>query len=443
MMTVSLTAENRRTVEELVSLWPSLSASEQLQTFAALDDAEATDLFLALHTREQAEFLMAVAPPARRLWARLLAPDDAADVLQELEEEQRAAVLEALDGTTRAQVQGLLAFSADAAGGLMNPRYAVLRPELSTDQALAYLRRQEREREDAIYYVYVLDNEQRLVGVLSLRDLLRAPGDRKVGEVMRREVISVPSSMDQEEVAKLIARYDLLAVPVVDADGHMKGIVTIDDVVDVVNEEATEDIQKLGGTEALDAPYLNVSFWEMIRKRAGWLTVLFVGEMFTATAMAYFEDEISKAVVLALFIPLIISSGGNSGSQASTLIVRALGVGDVKLTDWKRVLVRELASGLVLGTILAVIGFARILVWPTRESLYGPHYMLIGASVAISLLGVVLWGTLSGSMLPFILRRLRFDPASASAPLVATLVDVTGLVIYFSVASTILRGTLL
>ena len=257
---------------------------------------------------------------------------------------------------------------------------------------------------------------------------------------MTRDPLRVTESTDQEEVAGMIARHDLLALPVVDAENRMKGVVAIDDVIDVLAEEATEDIQKMGGSEALDAPYLHTPFREMVRKRAGWLTVLFVGEMLTATAMGHFEGEIARAVVLALFIPLIISSGGNSGSQASTLIVRALGTGEVKLRDWWRVLRREMASGLTLGLILGVIGFLRIVLWPSREVAYGPHYFAVATSVAVSLLGVVLWGAVAGAMLPFLLRRVGFDPASASAPLVATLVDVTGLVIYFSVASALMGG---
>ena len=234
-----------------------------------------------------------------------------------------------------------------------------------------------------------------------------------------------------------------MAVPVVDAEGRIKGIVTVDDIVDVVREEATEDIQKIGGTEALDAPYLDVGCVEMLRKRAGWLTVLFVGELLTATAMAYYEDRIARAVVLALFIPLIISSGGNAGSQATTLVIRAMGMGEVRLRDWWRVFRREFGTGLALGVILGAIGLLRVLLWPARDELYGEHYLLIGYTLSLSLVGVVLWGALAGSMLPFLLRRLGFDPASASAPFVATLVDVTGLVIYFSVATALLTGTVL
>jgi magnesium transporter len=281
------------------------------------------------------------------------------------------------------------------------------------------------------------------VGVVSFRQLFEAPGSMKVRDLMQTEVVTVSEQMDQEDVGLLFAKHSLLAIPVVDADGHMKGVVTVDDIVDVVQEEATEDIQKIGGMEALDEPYLDIGLFRMIRKRAGWLSALFISETLTATAMGYYEHEIARAVVLALFIPLIISSGGNSGSQASTLVVRAMALGEVRLRDWWRVMRREFAAGLALGSILGLIGLLRILLWPTRAALYGEHYVLVAITVACSLVGVVLWGTISGSMLPLIMRRLGFDPASASAPFVATLVDVTGLVIYFTLASVILHGTLL
>jgi len=234
-----------------------------------------------------------------------------------------------------------------------------------------------------------------------------------------------------------------MAVPVLDELGRIQGIVTVDDIVDVVREEATEDIQKIGGTQALDAPYLDVSLGEMVRKRASWLTVLFVGQLLTATAMAHYEGALARALVLAIFIPLVISSGGNSGSQASTLVIRAMAMEQVRLRDWWRVLQREIAAGLLLGMILGAIGFLRVLLWPSRADVYGPHFVLVGATVSVSLIWIVMWGAIAGSMLPFLLRRLGFDPASASAPFVATLVDVTGLVIYFSIATLLLSGTLL
>jgi magnesium transporter len=260
---------------------------------------------------------------------------------------------------------------------------------------------------------------------------------------MNTDVVTIPEEADQEVVAHLFAEHSLVAAPVVDREGRMKGVVTADDVVAVVEEEATEDIQKLGGSAALDAPYLKTAFSRMVRKRAGWLSALFLGEMLTATAMAYFEEEIARAVVLALFVPLIISSGGNSGSQASTLVIRAMALGEVRLRDWWRVVRREIGAGVVLGTVLGTIGFLRIVLWHAVTGIYGEHYLLVALTVFISLIGVVTFGTVAGSTLPFVLRRAGFDPASASAPFVATLVDVTGLVIYFTMASLILRGTLL
>src|SRR5947199_9699297 len=326
----------------------------------------------------------------------------------------------------------------------MNPRYARLRPDMSVDEAITYLRRQARERLETIYYMYVLDAEQRLLGVVSFRDLFAAPPEKKVRDIMHTEVVTAPESMDQEALSRLFAEHDFLAIPVIDAERHVKGIVTVDDIVDVVQEEATEDSQKIGGMEALDAPYLEIGFASMVRKRAGWLAILFLGEMLTATAMGYYEREIARAVVLALFVPLIISSGGNSGSQAASLIIRALALRELRLRDWWRVFGREISAGLALGALLGAIGFLRIALWQHLHwKDYGPHYLLVAATVWASLVGVVCFGTLAGSMLPFLLRRLGFDPATSSAPFVATLVDVTGLVIYFTVGSVILRGTLL
>jgi magnesium transporter len=286
----------------------------------------------------------------------------------------------------------------------------------------------------------VLDAQQRLLGVVSFRDLLMAPPERTVRDVMHTDVVTVHEKMDQEALSALFAGQHFLAVPVVDDDGRMKGIVTVDDIVDVVREEATEDLQKFGGMTALETPYLETPLRDMLRKRGGWLAVLFVGELFTATAMAYFEHEIAQAVFLAVFIPLIISSGGNSGSQASTLVVRALSLGELRLRDWWRVVGREITSGLALGCLLGAIGFARVLLWQAAFHTYGDQSFALALTVAVSLVGVVTFGSLAGSMLPLVLKGLGFDPAVASAPLVATLVDVTGIVIYFAAASLILLG---
>ncbi len=427
---------------ELLAAWPLLSAEERRRALL-LSRPIAEDLFLALPTRDQAELLLSLPPAERRSWIRLLPPDDAADLIQEVPTEEREGLLALLDDATRSQVSGLLAYAEDAAGGLMNPHYARLRPEMTVSEAIAYLRKYAAEHRDTTYYAYVLDENQKLLGVLSFRELFAAGPQERVADCMRTDLVTVQEDQDQEAVSRLFAQHHFLALPVVDAEGRMKGVVTIDDIVDVVQEEATEDIQKIGGSEALDLPYFATDFLTLIRKRGMWLTALFLGEMLTATAMGHFEEEIARAVVLALFVPLIISSGGNSGSQASTLIIRAMALGEVRLRDWWRVIRRELASGLALGTLLATIGVIRIAVWQWASGIYGDHWELVAATVALALVGVVTWGTIIGSMLPFVLRRLGFDPASASAPFVATLVDVTGLIIYFTIASVVLRGTLL
>ena len=432
-----------RTVSDLKKAWPALTPAERIREFERLPRAEAQDFFLGLDARGHAQILLALPPAERRLWMRSLAPDDAADCIQEAPGEAREALMELLDEPTRKEVAALLAYAEDDAGGLMNPRFARVRPDLRVDEAISYLRREVADRIETIYYAYVLDAEQHLLGVVSFRELVTAPPDKTVRDVMRSDVVAVGEETDQEEVGRLLAEHDLMAIPVVDPEGRMKGIVAVDDIVDVVREEATEDIQKIGGTQALEEPYLQVGFGRLIRKRGGWLSVLFLGEMLTASAMGYFEKEIARAVVLALFVPLIISSGGNSGSQATTLVIRAMGVGEVRLLDWWRVMSREVGVGLALGSLLGVIGLTRILLWQWAFHLYGEHYVLVAVTVAASLVGVVLWGTMAGSMLPFLLRALGFDPANASAPFVATMVDVSGIVIYFSLASLILRGTLL
>ncbi|HVG43257.1 MAG TPA: magnesium transporter [Longimicrobium sp.] len=438
-----MTAPEALTADELQDVWPILSRDERAEGFQLLPADDADDFFLALSTRDQAELLMELRPGARRRWVRMLPPDDAADLVQELEAEDRPAVAELLDPVTRREVSALLAYEEDEAGGLMSPRFARLRPEQTVDEAIAYLRRQARRRLEAIYYVYVLDAEQRLRGVVSFRELFAAPGDALIVDIMETELVTVPEHMDQESVSLLLTESDLLAVPVVDAQWRLMGIVTLDDIVDVVQEEATEDIQKAGAVEALDAPYFDVSVPEMVRKRGVWLVVLFVSEMLTTSAMAYYQDEVARAVVLATFVPLMISSGGNTGGQASTLVIRAMALGEVRLRDWWRVVRREFTTGLSLGVILALIGFTRIVTWEKVFHAYGPHYLAVAFTVAASLVGIVLWGTIAGSTLPLLLRRVGLDPANSSAPFVATLVDVTGLVLYFTIAKMVLGGSLL
>jgi magnesium transporter len=434
-----------QTTNALLEAWPALTPEERLEAFERIPRAESDDFFLELQPRDQAALILALPVRERRIWMRLLAPDDATDVIQEVPEEDRASFMAMLDDTARREVTALMAYQEDDAGGLMSPRFARLRPEMTIDEAIAYVRRQAQSGlVETVHYSYVLDFEQRLLGVVTFRRLFSGQRGQIVRDIMRSELTKASEDMDQEQLAQLFSEKHLLAIPIVDETGHMKGIVTADDIVNVVEEEASEDIQKIGGTEALDGPYLEVGFLQMVRKRGGWLAALFLGEMLTATAMGHFEKEIAAATVLALFIPLIISSGGNSGSQATTLVIRAMALGEVRLKDWWRVVHREFASGLTLGLILGGIGYIRILLWQTLGWYdYGVHFQIVALTVACSLVGVVLFGTLAGSTLPFILRLLGQDPASASAPFVATLVDVTGLIIYFTVASVILAGTLL
>jgi magnesium transporter len=435
--------DDRLNSADLRTIWRILTPEERVEAFHLLSRDDAEEFFLGLSAADLASLMRALPRNERRSWMRLLAPDDAADLVQHVPDDERDTLLGLLDDPTRKEVTALLAYKQDAAGGLMNPRYARLRPDMTVDEAIGYLRRQARTNLEVISYLYVIDDQQHLLGVVSFRELFASPPERTVREVMRRDLVTVREDQDQEEVSKLFSENDLIAIPVIDAEGRMKGIVTVDDIVDVVQAEATEDIQKLGGMEALEAPYLDIAFGRMFRRRGGWLSALFLGEMLTATAMAFFEDEIAKAVVLALFVPLIISSGGNSGSQASTLVVRAMSLGEVRLADWWRVVRREFASGLALGSLLGSIGFLRIVMWQAVTPLYGEHYLRVAFTVGASLVGVVMFGSLAGSLLPFLFRRIGVDPASASAPFVATLVDVSGLVIYFSIAKLILGGTLL
>jgi magnesium transporter len=375
-----------------------------------------------------------------------MSADQQADLFRELPEKDRSRFLRLLDPPTRQSLTLLLRYHPETAGGIMTTEFVSMPTTWTVQRALDYISEVGRAKE-TIYAIYVLDpNDQRLVHVVSLRDLiLVADRQQLVGSVGKQRMpLSVTPMTDREDVARLISKYNLLAVPVTGEGGHILGIVTVDDVIDAIVREQTEDVQKFGGMEALDEPYSEISFSRMVKKRAGWLCALFLGEMLTATAMGHFEGEIARAVVLSLFIPLIISSGGNSGSQATSLIIRAPALREVEIADWWRVALRELPAGLALGAILGVIGISRIALWQHLGWYnYGVHWALVAFTVGGALVGVVTFGSLAGSMLPFLLRRLGFDPASASAPFVATLVDVTGLVIYFSVALLILRNTLL
>ena len=434
-----------KSLEELFDKWVTLNDQDKLETFYSLERDDEDEVFLRLSPADQKLILELSTPAQTRNWLRLLEPDDLVDLLQLYSESRCSELLPLLDTQTQKEARALMAYRDDVAGGLMNTRFARLRPEMSVDEALKYLRAQTIASVETIYYAYILAPDQTLLGTVSLRQLFKSSPQLIVQDIMTKgeDLVTVEEGSGEEDVANLFSQWTYLALPVVSPDGKMKGILTVDDVVEVVQDVATEDIQKMGGQEALDAPYFQIGFLTMIKKRAGWLMVLFIGEMFTATAMGYYEMELERAVVLAFFIPLIISSGGNSGSQASTLIIRAMALGEVRLVDWWRVMLRELSSGLTLGLILGILGLAKIALAPNSLANYGEHYIRLGFVVGFSLVGIVLWGTLTGAMLPFLLRKMKFDPATASAPFVATLVDVTGLIIYFTFASLFLKGTLL
>jgi magnesium transporter len=429
--------------------------ADNVDTLNRLSPDEAAEVLLLLSREAAVEILdkpdlhfgvEIIAALPRDVAAQLLAgmsADMAADVIRQLDEPARGELLGRLDEASRSAIVGLLAYPENTAGSIMTTEFVSVPRQWTVEQTLQHIRQVERSRE-TVYAIYVIDTvTRRLVGAVSLRRLIAGEPSANILTLAAKPITTLPLT-DREDVARLIARHDLLAVPVVDKPGHLLGIVTFDDIIDTIIEESTEDVQKFGGMEAIEEPYLQIGFLDMIRKRGVWLCLLFVSEMLTASAMQHFEGELEKALVLTLFIPLIMSSGGNSGSQATSLLIRSLALRDVKLGDWWRVALRELPTGLTLGAILGLIGVIRIVMWQKFGLYdYGPHWPLVALTVAAALVGVVTFGSVAGSMLPFGLQKLGFDPASASAPFVATLVDVTGLVIYFSAALLILRGTLL
>jgi magnesium transporter len=415
---------------------------------AAVDAMAAADPRLAIQVVAELGVDMGAAllasRPARETVRLLqeLAPDDAAALIDRFPEPLADEVRELMRGQhPTAEIAEVLGHREGTAGRIMNPRVFALPEDATAGEAVNAI--QQLGGTEMSFYLYVIDERRHLVGVVSLRRLLLVPPQARLNDIMTTDVISVGIDTPEEEVARKVSSYHLLAVPVVDDENKLVGTVTVDDVIEVIRDTTTEEFQKLGGLEALDEPYVRTPMLTLVKKRARWLVVLFLGEMLTATAMSYFEKEIARAVVLALFVPLVISSGGNSGSQAASLIIRALAVGEVTLRDWWRIMQREVLSGLALGAILGSVGFIRVSLWQQLFGTYGPHWFLIALTVLFALVGVVMWGTIAGSMLPFVMKRLGADPATSSAPFVATLVDVTGLVIYFTVAAAILRGTLL
>jgi magnesium transporter len=382
-------------------------------------------------------------PPAKT--AELLnelPADDRTDFLEELPSSVVKELIKLLNPEERKTTLSLLGYPEDSVGRLMTPDYIAVQVDWTVAEVLDHIREVGKNVE-TIDVIYIVNDKGEFVDDVRIREILLAKPEKMLGEIIDNRYVVLNVNDDQESAYNTFKMNNRVALPVVDHNGILLGIVTIDDVLWVASEEFTEDIQKIGGTEALDEPYLEVPLLKLFKKRVVWLVVLFLGEMLTATAMGYFEDEIAKAVVLALFVPLIISSGGNSGSQASTLIIQAMALGEISITDWWRVIRRELLSGLLLGTVLGLIGFVRVVAWNSIFNTYGEHGELVGMTVGFSLLGVVMWGTVSGSMLPIVLKKLGADPATSSAPFVATLVDVTGLVIYFSMAYFFMEGILL
>ena len=433
------------TIDDLWELWPSLSEDERLEWFDQLSHDDAEDFFSSITCEDQSALIAAMTPHQQRQWMRILAPDDAADVLQLIDDEEMQRRLKTyLQDRVRNEVDALMAYKEDEAGGLMSPRFARIRPDMSIDEAILYIRRQIRDELETIYYIYVLDHQQHLLGVVSFEDLIKASGDKKVSDVMETDPTKVTDDMDQESVALIFAREDHFALPVVDADNVMKGIITIDDIVDVVNDEATEDFQKMGGMAALDNDYLQSSYGEMYKKRIVWLIALFCCTIFTTRVMDYYSNAIESAVILSVFVPLIMASGGNTGSQAATLITRAMALGEIRQRDVLRVFKREFivsgCLGLTLGVIafLVATGFYLMGTFPAGDGIY----LRLCLTIAISVLILVIYGSLVGSMLPFLLRLCHVDPASASAPFVTTIVDVSSIIIYFTIAMMPLRGFL-
>ncbi|MFL6527580.1 MAG: magnesium transporter [Chthoniobacterales bacterium] len=444
-------------LRELFREWPpadvaeiilDLEEDERVIIFRILPHNLAADVFEYLDVDAQQELLKAMAHEQVIGILNEMSPDDRTALLEEMPSAAARQLIRSLTPEERRIATALLGYPEGSVGRLMTPDFIAVDENWTVNEVLDYVRENGQDSE-TLNVIYVVDDRGKLIDDLRIREFLLRPLDARVSDFRDKAFVALNVNDLQEEALNVFRKYDRTALPVIDSTGVLVGIVTTDDMLDVAEEEATEDIQKFGGLEALDEPYMRIPLWKMVRKRAGWLVILFLGEMLTATAMSSYQDEIAKAVVLALFLPLIISSGGNSGSQASTLIIRAMALGEVTLRDWWRVMRREIEAGLSLGLILGGIGAARVALWSVvsekyfHRDIYGAHWPLVALTVGIALIGVVLWGSLSGSMLPFILRRVGADPATSSAPFVATLVDVTGLIIYFSIALVIMRGAML
>lgn len=424
---------------DIAELLSELDENKQVIFIRFLPTSLAADVFESFDTDTQISLLAKLSQPELASILNEMSDDDRTELLEEVPATISKKLINLLSKEEREIAVSLLGYPEGSVGRLITTNFVAVSKDMKVEEVFNHIRTYGRDAE-TIETIYVVDEKDRLVDDISIEELIFAEHNKKVSELMDESFVSLNVWDDQETAVETFKKYDLYLIPVTDYSGVLLGIVTVDDVIDVAEEEATEDIQKLGGTETLDEPYSTISIMRMIRKRSLWLSMLFIGEMFTASAMSYFENEISRAVVLALFVPLIISSGGNSGSQAATLVIRAMALQEITLKDWLFVLRREILSGLILGLILATIGFIRIIVWQSTWNVYGQHWILIGTTVSLSLIGVVTWGTLMGGMLPILLKKIGLDPATSSAPFVATLVDVVGIVIYFSIALIVLKG---
>lgn len=427
---------------EIYDIMAGKSEEEQVLIFSVLPPKLAAETFDYLPLRAQKKILSSLSSSLAASILTAMPPDDRTALLQELPRPVIDDYLKLLPVQERNLAVMLLGYPEDSVGRIMTTNYIAVKMDWAIEQVFDQIRDYGHDSE-TINEIYVVDDNDLLLGEIKLKDLLFFPKDYKVSQIVQQKFVAL-CTLDKAVMAiNIFKKSNRIVLPVVDEDGLLDGIVTIDDILRLASEKNTENIQKIGGTEALDAPYMETPFFELMKKRARWLVIIFVGELFTASAMGFFEDEISKAVVLALFLPLIISSGGNAGSQSTTLIIRALALGEVKIKDWFKIMKREILSGIFLGTVLGIIGFLRVSLWSTFSDIYGEHWGLVALTVSLALICVVLWGSLAGSMLPLLLRRGGFDPAVASAPLVATLVDVTGILFYFWIAMWILKGALL
>lgn len=428
--------------QELAELCNDLNAEEQAIVFNVIDREQACQTFEELDFSVQVELLEELRSRQVQLILNDMSADNRTALLEQLEPEQLNKLLKLLTQKERRVALSLLGYPEDSIGRLMTPDYIAVNQEWTVGQIINFIRTN-GETSETLDVIYITDEKGYLVDDIGIGDLLLGKDDEPVKELLDGKYVSLLVTDDEEVAVKVFGKSNRVALPVTNAGGLLLGIITVDDILLLAKEEDTEDIQKIGAVEALDEPYMDVTLWPMLQKRAPWLIILFIGEMFTASAMSFFENEIDKAVVLALFIPLIVSSGGNSGSQASTLIIRALALGEITISDWWRIMRKEIVTGFYLGLILGIIGFSRVTTWHFFTDIYGPHWMLIAITIGIAVFFVVMWGSIMGSMMPLLLKRLGLDPATSSAPFIATMVDVTGLVIYFSFASLLLRGTLL